>query len=325
MIKSKLIKKTSKAITLLIVLSVIAALAVTSELLYESSGASSFKLYKTPDGLQYYTKSSQDYEIHRSYAEQKAGEVLFLISSQKNQQIYLNTEGQSGSISWNVRKGPKLENILWSRAESATELNVHNSQSVLVSGLGGCCAELTGYRLFDLETGRILMSFNDFSYKSNVTQPFSLEVPNSPLKARYIGALSQDSTRDRDFVEPQTGKSAVLLIKYATDTLKQKIQIDMEVDDGYAASVLDMKLEKDPKTPNSDKIEIQDDHITLWNIDGVTSPTQITGVILKVILNGGNGDKTIKIPVKNDQFDLSSAEVPLGVAIQSIEIKPLTH
>lgn len=317
--KLMLIKKTSKAITFLIVLSAIAALAASAELLYQSSGTSRFKLLKQ-DGLLYYTKTLQDYDVHRYYSE-IGGEELMLVSSSKTAQVNLNAEGISGKVSWTVRKGPHLETVLWGRTENATELNVHGFQHVLVSGLGGCCAEMTGYRLFDITNGHLLMSFNDFSFREHVVQPYSLEVPNSPLRIRYIGVLSQDSTRDRDFKTPQPGKHAVLLIKYATESLKQKLQVDMEVADGYAASVLDMKLEKDPTVPNSDKIEIQDNQIRLWNIDGVTSPSQITGVILKIVLNAGKGDKMIKIPVKNDQFDLSTAEIPSGVVINLLNIE----
>lgn len=310
----KLKRKTSKAITLLIVLSAIAALAASAELLYSSSGTSRFRLYKAENGLQYYTKTSQDYEVHHNYVLDGQEELL-LVSSSKTLRVNLNAEGISGNISWNVRKGPRFETVSWGRTENATELNVHGFQHVLVSGLGGCCAEMTGYRLFDITNGRMLMSFNDFSYRDKVIQPFSLEVPNSPLRIRYIGALSQDSTRDRDFGAPQLGKRAVLLIKYVNESLKQKIQVDMEVADGYAASVLEMKLEKDPTAPNNEKIEIQEDQVRLWNIDGATSPSQIAGVLLKVVLNAGNGDKTLKIPIKNDQFDFASAEIPPGVAI----------
>lgn len=313
--KLKLIKKTSKAITFLIVISCLAALAVAAELLYQNSGTSSFKLYKDEGGQHYYVKTLQDYDFHHDYSDE-GGEEMLLVSSSKAVRVELDAEGISGKVSWSVRKGPKLETKLWSRTENATELNVHDTQHVLVSGLGGCCAEMTGYRLFDIRNGRILMSFNDFSFKQEVVQPFSLEVPNSPLRIRYIGALSQDSTRDRDFIAPLPGKQAVLLIKYANESLKQRIQVDMEVADGYAASVLEMKLEKDPTAPDSNKIEIVNDQVTLWNIDGATLPSAIQGVVLKIVLSGGSGEKTIKIPVKNDQFDLSSAEVPSGVVLR---------
>ncbi len=82
----------------------------------------------------------------------------------------------------------------------------------------------------------------------------------------------------------------------------------MEVAQGWGISVLEFALEKDPAIPNSDKIEINDNSLTLWNIDKSNDPSQISGVLLKIVLNAGNGDKLVKIPVRNDQFDLSSAK-----------------
>ncbi|WP_415063683.1 hypothetical protein [Bdellovibrio sp.] len=315
--KTKILARTSKTITFIIVLSCLAALASASQLLYESSGISNFKLVQSTEGSRTITKTSQDYEVFRNYTE-PGGEELYLVSSAKTVTQYLDAEGITGGVSWSVRKGPRLENVLWGKSEQATELNVHGVQPVLVSGLGGCCAEMTGYRLFDIPSGRLLMSFNDFSWREKVTQPFSLEVPNSTLAFRYIGAISQDSTRDRDFVDPTPGKQAALLLKYANESLKQKIQVDMEVETGYGVSVLEFKLEKDPTAPNSDKVEIQDNQVRLWNIDGATNPSQISGVLLKVVLDAGKGEKILKIPVKNDQLDLNQAIIPSGVTIHPI-------
>ncbi|KHD88746.1 MAG: hypothetical protein OM95_06310 [Bdellovibrio sp. ArHS] len=308
----------SKAVTLLIVLSALAAMAASSELLYEVSGPASFKLYKDAKSeLRSTLIQSQDFELSRQYTSD-GGEKLFLVNIKKTVQRYLDAEGIVGTSSWNVRTGDKLQTPLWQRTESATEVNVHPEQPVLVSGLGGCCAEMTGYRLFNIATGRLIMSFNDLQWKEKVTQPFSLSVPNSSLAYRYIGAITQDSTRDRDFVAPAPGKKAALLIKYANEALKQKIQVDMETAAGYGISVMEFSLEKDPTVPDSDKVEILEDQVTLWNIDGATSPSAISGVRLKIVLDAGLGQKTIKIPVKNDELDLNSVFVPAGVELHSI-------
>ncbi|KYG65206.1 hypothetical protein AZI87_11620 [Bdellovibrio bacteriovorus] len=311
--------RVSKAVTLLIVLSAIAAMAATAELLYEASGTASFKLYKdTKSELRSTVIQSQDFELARHYTASE-GEKLFLVNIKKTVQRYLDAEGIVGTATWNVRTGDKLQTQLWSRTESATEVNVHPNQPVVVSGLGGCCAEMTGYRLFNIETGRLIMSFNDFAWKEKVTQPFSLEVPNSTLAARYIGAITQDSTRDRDFVEAAPGKKAALLIKYANEMLKQKLQVDMETAPGYGISVMEFSMERDPSVPGSDKIELQgNDTAVLWNIDGASSPSAISGVILKIALDAGLGQKTIKIPVRNDELDLDSAIIPSGIEVHPI-------
>lgn len=315
----KNIFRVSKAVTLLIVLSAIAAMAATTELLYEASGTASFKLYKdTKSELRSTVIQSQDFELARHYTAAE-GEKLFLVNIKKTVQRYLDAEGIVGTATWNVRTGDKLQTQLWSRTESATEVNVHPEQPVLVSGLGGCCAEMTGYRLFNIETGRLIMSFNDFAWKEKVVQPFSLEVPNSTLATRYIGAITQDSTRDRDFVEAAPGKKAALLVKYANEMLKQKLQVDMETAQGYGISVMEFSMERDPSVPGSDKIELQgNDRAVLWNVDGASSPSVISGVILKIVLDAGLGQKTIKIPVRNDELDLDSSVIPSGIEIHPI-------
>ncbi len=294
--------------------------ALATQLLYQSSGVSRFKLQRsTPDGSRTIVHTSQDYDWYRQFSEE-GGDQLFLLSSSKTTTHYLDAEGITGTTSWTVRSGPRLERLLWSRTEPVTELNLNGHYPVVVSGQGGCCGELTGYRLFNLETGRLLMSFNDFAYHERVTQPFSLEIPNSDLSVRYIGGLSQDSTRDRDFVSPTAGMQATLLLKYADTSLRQKIQIDMNVATGYAPSVIELKIEKDPAIAGSDRVEIRDNQIQLWNIDGVTNPTQIQGVLLKIVLNAGFGDKTIKIPVRSDRLHLGAAAIPAGVAIRNIPL-----
>jgi|GEM_PF-1431453 len=309
----KKILRTSKVLTVFIVLSVIAAMAAGTQVLYESSGTSSFKLFENEQGSRGITQKFQNYDIYRKYTQQ-GGEELFLVNSAKTIQYMLDAEGIFGNISWSVRKGPRLETRLWGKTEDVTELNVNGSQPVLVTGKGGCCAEMTGYRLYNIETGRLLMSFNDYGFHDKVVQPFSLEIPNSTLPFRYIGVLSQDSTRDRDFATPEAGKAAALLVKYAREYQKQQIQLDMELASGFAVSVLEVKIERDPTVTDSDKIEIQDDQVRLWNIDGSTSPSDISGVLLKIVMDGGFGPKTIKIPVRSDGFDLKSAEIPPGVS-----------
>lgn len=290
--------------------------AAASQLLYQTSGVNSFKLFLDDNGTRRAVRTSHSFDLFRKFLP-AGGEELFLVSSNKTVTTYLDAEGTGGQVSWSVRKGPKLEKVLWGKTEQATDLFVHEEFPVLVTALAGCCAEMTGYRLYDLETGKLIMSFNDFAWEEKVTQPFSLEIPNSDLRPRFIGLISQDSTRDRDFVAPAPGKQAALLIKYAVETQKQRLQIDMEIAAGSGISVLDVSWEPDTTVPDSDKIEFRGNKITLWNIDGVKDPAQISGVILKITIDAGMGEKTVKIPVKGDKFDLSAAEIPDGVSINA--------
>ncbi|KYG63864.1 hypothetical protein AZI86_13680 [Bdellovibrio bacteriovorus] len=314
------ISRISKAISLFIVLSALAALAATtSNILYQKKGVSEFIFQDDPGGNgRTIEKLINDFDVRRHYIASTGDEELYLISSKKKITDFFDAEGVDGHITWEVRRGERFETKLWGKTEQATELNVHWAYPMMVTGLQGCCAELTGYRMYDLRDGKFLMSFNDFSYDgTTITQPYSLSIPNSNLSPRFIGVTSQDSKRDRDFAPPPAGKEAAALIMYANENLKQKVQVDMTVAPGYGISVMEVKLEADPAAPNSDKIELRDREATLWNIDGSNNPAEVQGVQLKIVLNAGEGDKTLIIPVKNDQLDLSKASLPIGVSINA--------
>ncbi|MNT65142.1 hypothetical protein D3C72_2031000 [compost metagenome] len=76
-------------------------------------------------------------------------------------------------------------------------------------------------------------------------------------------------------------------------------------------------MEKDPAIPNSGQIEINNDvQIVLWNINGSTNPSDISGVILKITMDAGFGEKTVRIPVRQDELKEDLAEVPPGVQLR---------
>jgi hypothetical protein len=307
----------SSVITLFIVLAAITAMAATTTL-YSTSGTSAFKLTKdSSNGIRTVATTTQNYDLYQRYVGN--GDELYLISSKKTVKYLLDADHYDGTLAWNVRKGAKLQTALWSKSEQATELNVNHNQGVLITGLAACCGVRTGYRLWEIATGKLLMSFNDFSGKEIVRQPFSLEVPNSNLKTRYIGVVANDTSRDSDFGEPVPGKKPVALVKYASDSLKQKFQLDIETADGYAPSVLYVSIEKDPLIPNSDQIEINEAlQVVLWNINGSNDPSAISGVILKIVMDAGFGEKIVRIPVRQDELKQELAEVPPGVQLRPV-------
>jgi hypothetical protein len=233
-----------------------------------------------------------------------------LVDTKITRDVPLEAEGVSGSVSWTVRGGKHLENILWSQTEAGTLLDYNHEFNLVVSGVEGCCAEMTGYRAYDLKSGKLIVSYNNY---------FVLSVPNSQLKPRFIGIITGDSTRDRDFVDPVFGSKETALVKYTSlGGSYQKIQIDMKVADGFAPSILEMKIEKDSTASKSNSIEIDKEKATLWNIDGATSASQIEGVVLKMVLSGGEDNKTVLIPIDHDQLNLNRAQVPGGVSIRPL-------
>ncbi len=311
-------KKARLLLTCLIVAAAIAALAaVTAELLYQTSGMSEFKLNRDLNGQQTVSTATQDYDLYREY--NGSGFDLYLVDKKVTRTYTLDSEGKGGNSHWAVRKGLRLETPIWSKSEPVSLVDISEEWALVLSGKEGCCAEMTGYRAFDLKTGKLIVSYSDFSNQTSKPLPFILSVPNSSLVPRYIGLISGDSTRDRDFESPVVGMSTALLIKYANkDGAYQKLQVDMGQAVGWGVSVLDASIEADPLAPNSDKIEIKDGVATLWNIDSQTDPAKIEGILLKVTLSAGQGIKIIKIPVLKDRLSLERAEIPSGVQIRAL-------
>lgn len=278
----------------------------TYKLLYSAKGEASLEVSEQ-EGLRTAVKRTQDYEIHRRYSEE-AGEEEFLVSSAQKIEFYLNAEGVTGEASWTVRSGADFSRRLWGKTEQATELNVHDSLPVLVTGLWGCCGSMTGYRLYNLETGRMLMPFNDFSFRNKVVQPFSLEIPNSRLSTRWLGVLSADSTRDFSGKAKRPGYTAGLLIHYVGGSATQKLQVDVPLKPGYGLSVLYVGVERDPQVKDSKKIEIMDNQVVMWNLDGLQDGRKVQGVVVRIDMDWGDGAYSLRLPLRGDQLVLPASK-----------------
>lgn len=308
-------QKTFLVGALLLSLTSLTAIAAQT-IFYQATGPSSFKYYINSDGQKVAEKTIQNYDVVRSYDDV---ETLYLVDSQLNRKEYINLDGVAGNLKWTVRSGDAFGSVLYSKNETSTDYGFSDLGPLMITALDGCCDAKLGYRLYDVPTGKLILSFNDFTNAEVVRHPFSLDIPNSKLGFRFIGAISGDSTRDLDFVAPEAGYTNTMLLKYASRTeFFQRIQVDMQVADGYAPSIFEVKLEADPSVPLSDKIEFREGVATMWNIDGATDPNTIQGVQLRVVVNGGGDDKVIIIPVVNDRLNLEKAQIPAGVKIHAL-------
>lgn len=310
-------KNTRRILTFFIVLSVMAAVAAGSVSYFETSGSSSFRYFQNSSGLPEIKTVHQKYDLYRNFENNQ--DRLYLVHSESRIGYLLNAEGVSGHISWSVRSGERLEVTLWHREEASTSLEINHDFGFIVSGLAGCCGERPGYRVFDIQTGQFIMSFNNFQDTEVVRNPFVLSVPSSELSPRLIGLLSYDSTRDSDLKAPSAGMVNVGTLKYASKTdFFQRLQIDMRASAGFAPSILNVQMVPDSRVPNSHKIEFRQNTAFLWNIDGQNKAHTIEGVVLKIVLNGGEGDKVILIPVKRDRLNLKNATIPNGVSLRAL-------
>ncbi|QDK37857.1 hypothetical protein [Bdellovibrio sp. NC01] len=308
------VKSKTSVLAAALLVSVTALAAQT--IYYQASGVSKFRYFKNNDGLNVAEKSIQNYDVVQDWGSDSG---LYLVDSLLTRQEYTNADGINGTIKWTVRGGNNFSTPLYTKSETATDFGFSDVGSYMLTSLDGCCAAMAGYRLYDVPTGKLIISFNDFTNSEVVRHPFALEVPNSKLGYRFLGVISGDSTRDLDFQTPAQGMANALLLKYASKTqFFQRLQVDMVAKPGWAISVLDAQFEADPSAPNSDKIEFRNGIATMWNIDGATDANAIQGVQLRLVLNAGDDDKTVIIPIVNDRLNLDKAQIPEGVSIKSI-------
>ncbi|WP_413581482.1 hypothetical protein [Bdellovibrio sp. HCB288] len=305
---------------------VFVALAVTSvsfaavQIFFQTAGTSAFGYVTDLNNLRQVRKAIQNYEMLVRY-NQDSTQSLFLVDSRLKTNYSLDQDGIFGELKMEVVTGENLKTPAWKKTEEATLINYDHEFGLVTTGLSQCCGAATGYRIYDVATGYLIISFNSFSENPQVQHPFVLDVPNSTLPQRYIGVIGTDSTRDQDFVSPDAGKMKAALVKMGiVSKFYQRLQIDMAVAEGFGVSVLSVEMEKNPNLAGSDKIEISRDIATLWNIDGGSEPSGVEGVQIKIILNGGQGDKTVIIPVLKDRLSVDQATVPEGVSLRSLAI-----
>ncbi|WP_413587566.1 hypothetical protein [Bdellovibrio sp. HCB274] len=300
----------------------LAAVAFAAEhIFFQTAGTSAFGYVKDINNLRQVNKVLQNYELLVIYNQQNSKDDLYLVDTNLKTKYSLDVDGITGKLKMNTRTGDNLQTLLWEKAEDATEVNYDHEFGLVTTGLSQCCGANTGYRIYDVKSGYLILSFNSFSDNPVVQHPFVLDVPNSQMPQRYIGIIGADSTRDQDFGAPDAGKVKTALVKMGiVNKFYQRLQIDMAVASGYAPSILSVTMEKDSNVTGSDKIEISRDVATLWNIDGSTEPNAVEGVQIKIILNGGLGDKTVIIPVLKDRLSLDQATVPEGVSLKALAI-----
>ena len=297
----------------------LAAFAV-EQTLYSTSGFSSFLLKKDVDGFRQVIRTIQDYHLLTTF-NPDSSQNLYLVDSKLMRRYSIDADGVFGSLSWSVRTGDQLQHALWNKTENATLIDYDESYNLVVTGLEQCCGAMTGYRIYDVTNGNLIISFNSFTFDQVVTHPFVMDVPNSSMPPRFLGVVSSDSTRDQDFQAPAEGMVNTALVKFGSKTkFYQRLQIDMQVADGFAPSILSATWEKNPAIPDSDKIEFNGTIAEMWNIDGSSNPDDIQGVQLKIIVNGGDGDKAVIIPVVKDRLSLDSATVPVGVSLKALSL-----
>lgn len=286
-----------------------------TQFFYKIQGTAELSIFKNEHGQSSIKTRTPKYQVAYKFDETVGQVPVAVIDQVVNQSYSLFAEGIDGDVSIHVWGGAQLKSLVWEKQEKATASSFEESLSGVVTTLAGCCDGHDTHRVYDLDSGKLLISYSE---PGSGILPFVIEVPNSQLAPRMIGVITLNATRDTDFIAPKQGLTAAALVKYASrDGGYQKIQVDVASRPNYGVNT---ESELVVFGVNGDtKPEIRDGKATLWNADGARNPSQITGVAIKLTVNAGDMDMVVWIPVVNDRLDISKAVIPANVALQTIK------
>ncbi len=316
----KLVKMNRRQVYLSIPVTILAiaiSAMAANQIFYKTQATSELTLFKNEQGLFSVQTKSPKFQVATRYTESGTRPFAVIESTISNSFSYF-AEGIQGQVSIKVHGGDLLKNTLWSKTEDATDSHYEEEIDSVVTTLAGCCGAIDSHRAYDLESGKLLISYqstNESSWTNRL--PLILDIPNSKLAKRLIGVITMDSTRDTDFVSPLAGMKAAALIKYRSKGSGfQKVQIDTLVAPNFGVSTV-VKLVtfgQQEKMP-----EIRDGKATLWNADGATKASDVGGVALEITIDAGLGEKTMILPIIEDKLDVSSTMAPQGLAIRKLQ------
>jgi hypothetical protein len=294
-------------------------IAWAAPLLFEKKGESFIHQIKNSDGLIETTIHTQDYTLLDNYSGEGNYESR-LLDIKKDITTYENAEGVKGHLQLNLFKtvNKKFDTAVWQINEDATSWTEIYEPQLIVTELGGCCGAQNGARAFNTQTGKLLLSYTPLIQSvGSESSPFVLEVPNTPLR-RLVGVLSLDSTRDfppelqaRD----SAGYQTVAVVKYANlSGILQKFAVKIKTSANFLPSLGNVNWLNQMPSKN----EVRGGHLTLWDQDGQINAQYIGGFSFEIEIYGENGEVTLSVPVSNDRFNLSKAELPEGVILSPL-------
>ncbi|MEA5098660.1 MAG: hypothetical protein VB032_09015 [Burkholderiaceae bacterium] len=196
-------------------------------------------------------------------------------------------EGNSPSleaVAWRVGLDGNNKK-LWSKQEAADEGKLSCDYYETITY--GCCDAITNHRLFNPDTGKLLMEYAD--------RLITVEVPNSPLK-RFIGYKPSTAAGPANSWERH--KRHVGTLTYASpDGILQRVAVRAlgKANDAFEMGAAKLKIKR-----GLPKQEMNINTLMLWDIDGSRVASQIGGFAIVLEFDG----QTLAIPVREDGLDL---------------------
>lgn len=303
-----------KALSMTIVLA-LSLLALASTLLFEKKGDSSIQQFKDAEGRISTLIKTQDYRLIETYSENQSQSNLLDI--RKEMTTFEGMEGFQGKLQLSLYKTQRdrFDSLAWQIKEEASAWSFHYEPQLIITTLDGCCGAQTGARAYNYKSGQLIMSYTPLIQELGVQDaPFVIEIPNTQV-FRLVGVISSDSARDfpPELIERDAqGYQAVAIIKYADQKkILQKVLVKVKVSESFSTGLGEVGWVLSSGSRN----ETRAGRVTLWDIDGQPDATAINHIALSIKIYGESSEARIRLPVVNDRFNLSQAEVPAGVQL----------
>lgn len=277
---------------------------------YSDQGRSTAEL-RTEDGQQVFVTTHVSFGLAQVWATSEP--LVLLLKKTQTEKTFLEAEGSTAKLQVEAResRARPFDQVAWTLNENAHG-GSFDGTDLYLTWQNGCCGASTAYRAYQIETGRLLLSYDDRQGKPEGahTTPFVIEIPNTALR-RYLGVLTSDAGRD---FQPGKVKGAE---KFATITYSsssgplQIVDVYGPLPEGWGMSTESQLVDL------TGTAEGQSNRLTLWESDSVTDPVQaFQGLALEMTFSAERTHQ-FRIPLKNDRLDLQGARLPAGFQLMA--------
>lgn len=273
---------------------------------YTASGTSAVSISRDSQGDEKRTVITTSFEVADRYSGDKRQGVLLKKTTKITSAT--NMEGLTGQLSVEARvdQAKVYDKVAWTLNENADDAKLYEDD-LYITSLQGCCDSRSGYRAYNVATGKLVMTYDESTIRATTIAPLTVEVPNTSL-VRFLGVTTSGATRD--FVERKIGSLArVATVSWASKNgTIQKAHIYTAGDSyGFETSLV--------VTAGKNKNEINDNRLMLWTADGKTEAAKaFEGFSLQL---KDQDEKVILIPVNGDRLNLGQATVPAGYKLSA--------
>lgn len=300
-----------KRTTLILASFTLALTAFAAGFQFRESDSSSVDIRQNSEGQVVETTRTTSYELVRQFESDSL--VTTLIKKVVETTAIEGLDGSDGKLTLTARRtqAKPYDKLIFTLQESAHDA-AYMGEGLLLTWLHGCCDSATTYRAYNLNTGKLVITYDDHTGESagSYTTPFLVEVPNTNGLRRFVGILNSSATRDFKPAE-RDGRQKTATLHYAgPNGAIEAYDIYLKVPQNYGANAVARIVDL------SGKGEVYGNRITLWGSDGVTDPAKaLNGFGIEITLWAEKETK-ITLPFGGDRVNLEGITLPEEVRVE---------